>query len=287
MKIAVIGLGAMGTPMAENLLKSGDHSLRIFDLDREKVKSLEEKGAEGFATAAEAAETADIILTSLPNDAILKSVLSGENGVIQTCSAGSVIVDLSSVSPATAIEMAGEAKAKEVGYLDSPVSGGVAGAVAGTLTIMAGGEETDFSKALPVLEIIGKKINRIGGVGSGDAVKIVNNLLLGCHMAALSEALKLGESCGLTKEKMFEIIRESSGASYVLNAKMEKFIIPAAFDGGFAVDLQKKDLNLALDTAKQAGMSLEITEKARDLFADASEAGLGAKDMSVVTTLKK
>jgi len=281
MKIGFIGVGAMGKPMARNLLKAG-YAVYVFDLMPANVQELQGEGAIACTSGTDVASKADMVVTSLPNAKIVEAVMTGPSGVIASCKPGTVIMDMSSVAPATTKQMAKIASECGVKYIDAPVSGGVAGAQAGTLTIMVGSDAETFEKISPVLNVLGKNIYHVGDAGSGDAIKIVNNLLLGCNMAALAEALVLGVKCGLAPEKMNEVIKVSSGRSYAFEAKYEKFILADAFEGGFAVDLQHKDLGLALDAGKDVNVPLPITAAATQVFEAARAKGLNRQDMSAI-----
>lgn len=281
MKVGFIGIGNMGKPMAENLLKAG-YEVNVYDLVKEPVEEMAAKGAVACETNTELASKSDVIFTSLPNGKIVESVMTGENGVIAACKEGAVIIDMSSVAPSTTEQMAKIAAGHGVSYVDAPVSGGTAGAKAGTLTIMVGADEETYAKIKPVLEVIGKNIYLMGKAGLGDAMKIVNNMLFGCNMAALAEALVLGVKCGLKPETMKEIISVSSGGSYALNAKMEKFIMNDQFNGGFAMALQHKDLGLALEAGKDVGVPTPVAGLATQMFQCGMAEGLSREDMSAV-----
>ncbi len=281
MKLGFIGLGAMGKPMAKRLL-AAVHELFVFDVVKEAVAELEELGARTCTSSAMVGEQAEIILLSLPNSSIVANVVLGAEGVLAGAASGATIMDLSSVDPESTRKLATEAAKKGVDYMDAPVSGGVSGAEAGTLTIMLGAKESSVAKVTPILAHLGKNISHVGDVGAGDAVKIVNNLLLGANMAALAEALVLGKKLGLSGETMHEIIGQGSGKSYVLDAKLENFILKGNFKPGFAVDLQYKDLGLAVDAAKKTKMPLPMTNQAVQLFEMARARGYGDKDMSSV-----
>ncbi len=281
MKIGFIGVGNMGKPMARNLLKAG-YSVSVYDLMEANVNELAAEGAIPCKTNLELAASVDVIFASLPNAAIVASVMAGPSGVISACKPGATIIDMSSVSPSSTRKMAKLATDKGVNYVDAPVSGGTAGAAAGTLTIMVGADDAVFEKIKPILEVIGKNIYHVGGTGLGDAIKIVNNLLLGCNMVSLAEALVLGAKCGLKPETMRDIISVSSGNSYALGAKLDKFIMAGDFSGGFMTDLQYKDLGLALESAKEVAMPLPMTAVATEVFEMARAAGLGREDMSSV-----
>lgn len=281
MKLGFIGLGAMGKPMAKRLVDSG-HDVYVYDVVAAAVQELAGIGAQVCASPLEVGNKVEIILLSLPNSAIVANVVLGAEGVLVGAGPGTTIIDLSSVDPESTRKLAAEAEKKGVDYMDAPVSGGVSGAEAGTLTIMLGAKASSVEKVRPVLNHLGKKISHVGDVGAGDAVKIVNNLLLGANMAALAEALVLGQKLGLSGDIMHEIIGQGSGKSYVLDAKLENFILKGNFKPGFAVDLQYKDLGLAVDAAKKTKMPLPMTSQAIQLFEMARAKGYGDEDMSSV-----
>ena len=281
MKFGVIGLGRMGTPMALNLIKAG-FEVYAFDVVEEAVKGVVEQGATGCGSSGELASQVEALMFSLPNSKIVESVVLGPGGVLENCKPGTVIIDMSSVAPNSTKAVAAKCAEKGVRYCDAPVSGGVAGAAAGTLTIMVGADDETYEIVKPVFEVLGKNIYHIGEVGGGDAMKMVNNLLLGCNMAALAEALALGVKCGLSMETMKEVISVSSGRSYALEAKLEKFIMADSFDGGFAVDLQYKDLGPALEASRDEQVPLPITAAAVQIYEAARAKGQGREDMSSI-----
>jgi 3-hydroxyisobutyrate dehydrogenase len=281
MKIGFIGLGVMGRRMAANILKGG-YALKVNDIIESAVKEFEEMGAERGNTPAEVAADCDIVLTSLPNSKIVKDVAAGKNGILQGAGEGLILVDLSSITPKTIKEIHKEAQKKGVEVMDAPVSGGSAGAEAGTLTIMVGGKKEAFEKVKPILDCIGKKIYHVGDVGAGDTIKLVNNLLLGINMVAVAEALTLGAKAGLDPETMFNIIDQSSGSSYALRAKYPNFISKRNFEPGFMVDLQYKDLELAVSTAKELNLPLILGNAAQQMYEIARTKGLGGKDISSI-----
>jgi len=189
------------------------------------------------------------------------------------------------VTPGHTQKMAALAASKGVEYLDAPVSGGVSGAVAGTLTIMVGGEATVFERCQDILQVIGQKLYHVGAVGAGDTLKLVNNMLLGINMAGVAEALTLGAKAGLDPKVMLEVIGVSSGRSYALEAKVPNFVLKGNFEPGFAIDLQYKDLEMATQTAKELGMPLLLTNMAQQIYETAKANQLGRKDISAVITL--
>lgn len=281
MHVGFIGLGAMGKPMARNLLAAG-FSLAVYDIAPQAVAELADAGAFTAASPAELAARCDVIITMLPNADIVEETLRGPAGVFTGALEGRLVVDMSSVDPASSRRMAAIAAAKGIGYVDAPVSGGTAGAAGGTLTIMAGGADADVARAMPLFLVLGKNIRHLGGVGSGDAIKMVNNLLLGVNMAALAEALVLGVKSGLSAETMLTVIGESSGASYALKSKLPTFIMEGRFEPGFAVDLQYKDLELAVASAKRERLPLPVTAAAQQVYELARAEGFGRADISAI-----
>lgn len=281
MKIGFIGLGRMGKHMATNVVKAGFDTY-VNDLVPALVDQLVALGAKHCPTNQALAAEVDVAFTMLPNGAIVESVMCGPEGVLAACKSGTIIVDMSSVAPETTQKMARAAAEKGVKYIDAPVSGGTAGAEAGTLTIMVGADDETFEKVKPVLQAIGRSIHHIGGVGMGDAMKIVNNMLLAANMASLAEALVLGAKCGLDPDTMYDIISTSSGNSYALTAKMKKFIMADAFEPGFALDVQYKDLTLAQEASRTAKTPIPMSNTCIAIYEQARAAGLGGEDMSAV-----
>lgn len=281
LKIGMVGLGAMGLPIAKRLLSAG-HTLYAFDPSLAATQAAEVAGAQIRRTAAEVADDAAVTLCSLPNAEIVQQVLAeliGNGGALE------IVADLSSVAPESARRFAAMATEKGVTYLDCPVSGGVGGAEAGTLTVMVGGPKEALNRMEPVFAAIGKKICHVGGVGTGSGIKMINNYLLGCNMAALAEALVLGAKIGLDLDTMYDIIKDSSGCSFVVENKIPDFIKPRKFGGGFAVDLEYKDLGLALQSAKQASMPVPMGNTAAQVFEAARAKGYGRQDITALVKL--
>ncbi len=270
--------------MCANILKKG-HQLTVFDVVPAAVEALLAIGAKKADSAAEAARGMDIVMTSLPNSAIVEQTILGPGGVLEGAEAGLLVIDLSSITPKSIQKIAKAAAAKKVDVIDAPVSGGTAGAEKGTLTVMVGASEEQYARALPALQCIGAKIDRLGGVGAGDAVKIVNNLLLGVNMAAVAEALVLGVKAGIDPKVLYDIISKSSGSSYALTAKYQNFIAKGNFQPGFMVDLQYKDLQLAIDTAKDLGIPLLFGNVAQQIYETARAKGMGKEDISALIKL--
>ena len=281
MKVGFIGIGAMGKPMAKNLQAAG-FGLTVFDADPQAVQELVLSGCQAGQSPKALAAASEVVIMMLPNAKIVSAVMLGADGVLAGARPGTIVVDMSSVSPEQTRQMAGQAKDMGLSYLDAPVSGGVGGAEKGSLTIMVGGPAEVIERLMPVFQALGKKIYPVGPVGSGDAVKVVNNLLLGINMAAVAEALVLGVKAGLDPQTMLEIIRTSSGNSYVLEAKTPGFIMKGNFEPGFAIDLQYKDLELATQTGKDLGVPMFMGNLAQQIFEQARQSGLGKKDISAV-----
>lgn len=286
LKIGFVGLGAMGRPMASNILKAG-YSLTVCDVVAAAVEDMKARGAKAANGPKEVALNSDVVLISLPNSSIVEEVVSDKEGLLTGSHQGQILIDLSSVTPSHTKKMASLAAAQGVDYLDAPVSGGVSGADAGTLTIMVGGEKTALDRCQEVLQVIGKKIYHVGPVGSGDVIKLVNNLLLGVNMVAVAEAMTLGVKAGIDPQVLFEIISSSSGRSYALEAKVPNFVLKGKFDPGFTVNLQYKDLEMAVQTAKELGIPLVMANFAQQVYETARAKGLGKKDISAVITLNE
>ncbi|CAN7344218.1 3-hydroxyisobutyrate dehydrogenase [Variovorax paradoxus] len=294
MKIAFIGLGHMGGPMALNLRKAG-FAVKAFDLSDEACKKY---AAEGLAIAASAAESvtdADVVISMLPASAHVEGLFLGSGGskpgLLDSIRAGTLVIDSSTIAAATSRKVAEAAAAKGVAMIDAPVSGGTGGAIAGTLTFMVGGEADDLERARPVLEKMGANIFHAGGVGAGQTAKICNNMLLGILMIGTSEALALGVANGLDPKVLSEIMRRSSGGNWALEkynpmpGVMETAPASKNYAGGFGTDLMLKDLGLAQENATAVRAATPLGGLARSLYAAHSLAGHGALDFSSVLKL--
>lgn len=280
MKIGFIGLGNMGAPMAANLVAAG-HDVTGFDL-----AAPGPEGVSMAASAAEAATGAEVVITMLPNGAILKSVASE---ILPAMTAGAVLLDCSTVDVASAREVAAEAKAKDLGALDAPVSGGVGGASAGTLTFMVGGGDAAFATAKPLFDVMGQKAVHCGPAGNGQAAKICNNMILGVTMIATCEAFALADKLGLDRQAMFDVVSTSSGYSWTMNAYCPAPGVgpqsPADNDykPGFAADLMLKDLRLSQAAAEAADADTPMGAMAQALYARFVEEEDGAgRDFSAM-----
>jgi 3-hydroxyisobutyrate dehydrogenase len=293
MKIAFIGLGNMGGPMALNLLKAG-HTLSAFDLSAEACKKF---AAEGLPIAKSAAETvadAEVVVSMLPASAHVEGLFlgaAGNPGLLESIKAGTLVIDSSTIAAATSRKVAEAAAAKRVAMIDAPVSGGTGGAIAGTLTFMVGGDTQDLERARPVLEKMGSNIFHAGAAGAGQTAKICNNMLLGILMIGTSEALALGVANGLDPKVLSEIMRRSSGGNWALEkynpmpGVMETSPASKNYAGGFGTDLMLKDLGLAQENATAVRAATPLGGLARSLYAAHSLSGHGALDFSSVLKL--
>ncbi|WP_151718473.1 3-hydroxyisobutyrate dehydrogenase [Gemmobacter serpentinus] len=263
MQIGFIGLGNMGGPMAANLARAG-HSVAGFDLTAPMPE-----GVTRAATAAEAVAGADVVLTMLPNGAILRSVAAEVIPAMQT---GAVLCDCSTVDVDSARAVADQAQAAGLNALDAPVSGGIGGASAGTLTFMVGGTDAAFATVAPLFEIMGQKAVHCGAAGAGQAAKICNNMILGVTMIATCEAFALADKLGLDRQKMFDVVSTSSGYSWTMNAYCPApGVGPASpadngYKPGFASELMLKDLNLSQQAAASADADTPMGQLAAELY---------------------
>lgn len=296
MQIGFIGLGNMGAPMAINLVKAG-HSVKAFDLSAEAVAKVVAEGGQAASSAQDAVQGAEAIVTMLPASQHVEGLFlgqGGQGGLLESISKGALIIDSSTIAAATSQKVAQAAEAAGVGFIDAPVSGGTGGAIAGTLTFMVGGSDSDLERARPLLEKMGANIFHAGSVGAGQTAKICNNMLLGILMVGTSEAIALGAANGLDPAVLSEIMRRSSGGNWALE-KYNPFPgvhehAPASkgYAGGFGTDLMLKDLGLAQENALAVKASTPLGGLARALYAAHSLGGHGGEDFSsVIKMLQK
>ena len=284
-KIGFIGLGAMGKPMAKNLIKAG-YDLTVHDLNPQPVKELVSSRVKEAKSCVEAARGVDVVITMLPADDEVKTACLGVGGVLEGAKAGTVLIDMSSIAPHTSKYVAAEAEKKGIRFLDAPVSGGTGGAEKGTLTVMVGGDKALLDEHMEILQVMGKTIYHVGDVGMGETVKMLNQMLVGINLAGIVEALVMGSKLGVAPEVLYKIIRASSGHSFMLDSRVPNYIFTGNFtQPGFAVDLLRKDLGLSLESAKINKVPLFMTAQAYQYFTRASAEGLGKKDMSSVIEL--
>lgn len=290
MKLAFLGLGNMGLPMAINLVNAG-HEVRGFDLVQSQLDAFKVAGGSPANSAAEAIEGVEVIISMLPASRHVEALYLGEQGLIATANPNALLVDCSTISPKVSQQVASIAKSKGFSMIDAPVSGGTAGAQAGTLTFMVGGEAKDLERARPLLEKMGKNIFHAGPSGSGQTVKVCNNMLLGIQMLGTSEALRLGIANGMDPKVLSDIMSKSSGRNWALElynpcpGVMENVPSSKAYAGGFGVDLMLKDMGLAIENADDLNASVPLGELSRQLYEKHSKAGNGQLDFSSVFKL--
>ncbi len=276
MKVGFIGLGIMGKPMALNLMKAG-HELKIYNRSKEVVEELVSLGATAATSHGDAAVGVDALITMLPDSPDVKEVMIGEGGVIHYASEGLLYIDMSSILPSVSIEVGTKLKEKGIHMLDAPVSGGDIGAIAGTLSIMAGGEEEDFNRAIPLFEAIGNSHVLVGALGSGNTCKLTNNMIVAGNIGILSEALLLCKKSGTDLTKVLDAIRGGFAGSNMLELKSPQ-ILSGDYKPGFKIDLHIKDLNNALLTGEKLHIPMPLTEEIIGMYRELSEDGMGNDD---------
>lgn len=290
MKIAFIGLGNMGRPMALNLHRAG-YALQAFDLSASACADGAAQGLALAASAQDAAAGAEVVISMLPGGAQVEALYLGAQGLLGQMAAGSLLIDSSTIAAGTSVALAQAAAAHQIEALDAPVSGGTGGAAAGTLTFMVGANAAALERARPVLEKMGSNIFHAGAAGAGQSAKICNNMLLAILMIGTAEALALGQANGLDPQVLSEIMRRSSGGNWALEkynpmpGVMAQSPAARAYSGGFATDLMLKDLGLAQDSASAVRASTPLGGLARSLYAAHSLGGNGALDFSSVLGL--
>jgi 3-hydroxyisobutyrate dehydrogenase len=291
-RIGFIGLGNMGGPMMRNLLKTG-HQVTAYDLAPTLLASAKEAGAELAADPGEAARNVDAVITMLPAGQHVRAVYLDEKGVIASASAATLLIDCSTIDVDSARIVSAAAKGRALDMVDAPVSGGVAGAAAGTLTFMVGGSDQAFARAEPILKTMGKAIVHAGPSGNGQAAKICNNMMLGIQMISVAEGFALAEKLGLSAAKLFEISSKASGQCWSLtNYCPEPGLVPSApsnrdYQPGFTAAMMLKDLRLAQQAAASAGAPTPLGAGAAALFALFAGKGREALDFSAIIQMIK
>jgi len=262
-KVGFIGLGIMGAPMAGHL-QAGGHQL--FALTHRKVpEALVAGGAKVCANGKEVAQSADIIITMVPDTPDVESVLFATNGVAEGLSAGKIVVDMSSISPIETKEFAKRINALGCEYLDAPVSGGEVGAKGASLTIMVGGTDAAFAKVRPLFELMGKNITLVGGNGDGQTCKVANQIIVALTIEAVGEALLFAAKAGADAGRVRQALMGGFASSRILEVHGDR-MVKRTFDPGFRIELHQKDLNLALNSARKIGVSLPNTATCQELF---------------------
>ncbi|MEV6581848.1 2-hydroxy-3-oxopropionate reductase [Streptomyces sp. NPDC051582] len=278
--IAWIGLGIMGSPMAENLLKAG-YPVTGFTLEQDKLERLAAAGGSAVGSIAEAVKDADVIITMVPASPQVEAISYGENGILENAKSGALIIDMSSITPQTSIDLAKNAAEKGIRVIDAPVSGGEAGAIEAVLSIMVGGEKADFDAALPILETLGKTIVLCGPHGSGQTVKAANQLIVAVNIQACAEAVVFLEKSGVDLNAALDVLNGGLAGSTVLTRKKDNFL-NRDFKPGFRIDLHHKDMGIVTDAARNVGAALPVGAVVAQLVASLRAQGDGGLDHSAL-----
>jgi 2-hydroxy-3-oxopropionate reductase len=281
MKIGFIGLGIMGKPMAKNLLKAG-HELVVFDIVKDNVDDVVKSGAKAAASSKDVAASCEIIITMLPNSPHVKTVVCGENGVLDGAKAGTLIIDMSSIAPLASQEIEKACREKGVSMIDAPVSGGEPKAIDGSLSIMVGGDKALFEKVKDdILLKMGASAVYCGGIGAGNTTKLANQVIVAANIAACAEAFTLAKKAGVDPALVLDAIKGGLAGSTVMNAKVP-MMLDGNFNPGFKIDLHIKDLGNALDTAHGTGSPLPLTALVMEMMQTLHADGCGNDDHSAL-----
>lgn len=280
MKLGFIGLGIMGKPMVNNLLKAGNEVV-VFDVIKENVDIAVGYGAVAAASSKEVAEQCSLIITMLPNSPHVKTVVMGENGVLEGAKEGTILVDMSSIAPLASQEICKACAEKGVKMIDAPVSGGEPKAIDGTMSIMVGGDKAVYDEVYDILMTMGGSAVYCGEIGAGNTTKLANQVIVALNIAAVSEAFMLSTKAGVDPIKVFDAIKGGLAGSTVMNAKIP-MITEGNFKPGFKIDLHIKDLNNALETGHGVGAPLPFTSLAMEIFQNLRADGMGQCDHSAM-----
>ena len=282
MQLGFIGLGVMGHPMAGHLIAAG-HDVHLFRL-KDKHADLLEKGGKSCSSAIEVAQRSDVIILMLPDTDDVENVLFGENGIEQALAAGKLLIDMSSISPVATKGFAARLATRSIGYVDAPVSGGEVGAKNASLSIMAGGSEDDFARALPLFQAMGKNITRVGNVGDGQTAKVANQIIVGLTIEAVAEALTFAKKAGADPARVREALMGGFASSRILELHGER-MVKRTFDPGFRIRLHRKDLSLAVEAARELDLVLPNTAATQQLMNGAVAQDLGDRDHSALVQM--
>lgn len=274
-KVGFIGLGIMGRGMTRNLIKAG-FDVTVWNRTASRIEELVADGAKGASSPAELAKNCEVIFCCVSDTPDVEAVLVGENGVIHGAKAGSLVVDMSTISPQATREIAAKLQEKQIHMLDAPMSGGSEGAVKGTLSIMVGGETTQFERALPYFQVMGKTTIHMGDIGAGQLTKLVNQILVVVNMLAAAEALVFAQAGGLDLKKTIDVISGGAAGSWMWANRGSQAIV-RDFRPGFTIDLQQKDLRLVLEAADQMGVPVLSTSMVFNLYRTLQQMGLGSE----------
>jgi len=283
-KVGFIGVGRMGGAMVLNLLEKG-YTVKIYDVKKEAMDKLIQKGAQPSLNPKEVAQTCRIVCSSLPTPDTVKAAYLGVEGVFAGCKSGNIAIDFSTTTPSSVIKVSQEAKNKGVDFLEAPVSGGVSKARSGTLTILVGGDKEVLDRVRPILELIGSNIHYAGKTGAANTVKLINQLLVGVNALAAIEAVCLAKKANVNLQLLYDVIKQSAGNSYIWEKKLPAFIFPRSFESGFSMKLMCKDLRLATDLARERGSFNLLSSIAEKMYSAGVNSGLGEKDYSSIISL--
>jgi 2-hydroxy-3-oxopropionate reductase len=282
-KIGFVGLGIMGKPMVRNLLKAG-HGLTVYNRSRPAMEELKRAGAALGSSPKDVAAASEVVITMLPNSPDVEAVVLGPNGVLEGATSGTILIDMSTISPLVSQKIYQEAKKRGVKALDAPVSGGEKGAIEGILSIMVGGDQEVFEAVRPVLQAMGKTITYMGSAGAGGFTKLANQVIVAINLTAIGEALTLAAKAGLDPERLIQALGGGMAGSRCLEMKGPQ-IIKGNFQPGFKIDLHYKDLGLIMEAARALQVPLPTTAIVQELFAALRSKGRGGLDHSAVITL--
>jgi 2-hydroxy-3-oxopropionate reductase len=279
-KVGFIGLGIMGKPMARNLMEA-DYELAVFNRSPKKAEELGKEGASVASSPREVAERSDTVITMLPDSPDVRNVVAGEGGVLEGIREGSLVIDMSTISPVVTEELAEMVRERGASMLDAPVSGGDVGAIEGTLSIMVGGSEHDFKRARALFEVMGQSVTHVGPTGAGQVVKAANQVVVALTIEAVSEALVLGSRGGVAPQKILEVLSGGLAANKVMEVKRDKFL-SHRFDPGFRSELHHKDLGIALAAGREYGVVLPVTAVVDQMLLTMKRKGWGGEDHSAL-----
>lgn len=277
-RVGFIGLGIMGKSMARNLLRAG-HALVVHNRTAAKAEGLAREGAVAVGSPREVAERSDVVITMLPDSPDVELVTEGPGGLLETIRPGSLMVDMSTISPVVTRRLAGRLTERGASLVDAPVSGGDIGAAQGTLTIMAGGSAADVARANPLFEAMGKNIFHVGESGAGQVTKAANQVLVGITMAGIAEALVLGSKGGVSPQTILDVLGSGLAGNRIMEFKRAKYL-EHVFEPGFRAELHHKDLGIALAAARESGVAMPVAALVADLFLTMKQKGWGGEDHS-------
>lgn len=280
-KLGFIGLGNMGAPMAANLLKAG-YELVVHDVRPEPVEAAVKLGAKKASSPREVAGICHAVITILPTSKEVEEVVLGENGIMAGAAEGSVVIEMSTSYPGSTLKINRVLTERGMRMLDAPVSGGVKGAVGGTLSVMVGGDEELFREFKPVFEAMGKNVFHLGDVGAGHTMKAINNFLSACSMIATSEAVVLATKAGLDPARVVNLLQVSSGRSYSTDYKFPTFVLPRTFNAGFPIKLLHKDLDILVRLGRELNVPMFVANMVEQMFSYACSQGKGDLDHTAI-----